>query len=273
MSFATLMVHVDLFDTSDARVRLAIDLSDRFNSVLIGIAACAPVPPPVENGFAEGQLVADQVRDIASRLERRGEQFRAVAGAHRSRIEWRSEIDFPVKVVAQEARAADLVIVGRDRVAGGPYQSLDPGSAILQMGRPVLVVPPGIESLPAERVVIGWKDTREARRALRDSLPVLREAKRVTIVEVCDEGMEEQARRSMDDVADYLTRHRIGVAARILAHTKGPAADELIRVGGEERADLIVAGAYGHSRLGEWIFGGVTRDLLTTCPVCCLLAH
>jgi len=137
----------------------------------------------------------------------------------------------------------------------------------------VLVVPTGVDSLRAKHVVIGWKDTREARRAVQDSLPLLHEAEHVTIVEVCEEGMEEQAQRRIDDVAHYLTRHRIKVAARTVAHSKGPAADELIRVGREQSADLIVAGAYGHSRLGEWIFGGVTRGLLRSCPVCCLFAH
>jgi len=241
------MVHVDLYDASDARIRLAGGLCDRFNAALIGIAGCAPVPAPIESGYAAGQIVADQMQDIASRLEKRGEDFRLVAGAHRSRVEWRSEIDFPVKVVAQEARAADLVIVGRDPASGGGYQSLDPGSAILQIGRRVLVVPAGLDSLQAKHVVIGWKDTREARRALQDSLPLLHEADRVTVVEVCEEGMEGQAQRRIDDVAHYLMQHRIKVAARSVVRPKGPAADELIRVGREQSADLIVAGAHGHS--------------------------
>ena len=73
MSFATLMVHVDLYDPSDARVRLAADLADPFKSTLIGIAACAPVPHVANDGFAAGQLMADQVRDLATRLEKRGE--------------------------------------------------------------------------------------------------------------------------------------------------------------------------------------------------------
>jgi len=273
MSYATLMAHVDLYDPSDARARLAADLADRFKSTLIGISACAPVPLFADYGFATAQLMADQVRDIATRLEKRGDDFRIIAGTPGQRVEWQSETDYPIKVVAQEAGAADLIVIGRDQASGGFYQSLDPDSAVLQVGRPVVVVPPGIDVLRAENIVIGWKNRREARRAVQDSLPFLHEAKRVTIEEVCEEGSKGQLRRRIDDIAHYLTRHRVNVANRVVSHTKGSAADELTRLASDESADLIVAGAYGHSRLGEWIFGGVTHDLLASSPVCCLLAH
>jgi nucleotide-binding universal stress UspA family protein len=94
----------------------------------------------------------------------------------------------------------------------------------------------------------------------------------VAIVEVCDKGMEAAGRRHVDDVARYLARHRISVGSVVAAHAES-VASELIRVAKTEGADLIVAGAYGHSRLGEWVFGGVTQDLLTSSPVCCLLSN
>jgi nucleotide-binding universal stress UspA family protein len=118
--------------------------------------------------------------------------------------------------------------------------------------------------LRAERVVIGWKDTREARRALQDSLPLLHEAKSVLVSEVCDGGTETATRKHLDDVVRYLARHRIAASA-ITTLAKGSIANELIGISQAENADLIVAGAYGHARLGEWVFGGVTRDLLRKC--------
>jgi nucleotide-binding universal stress UspA family protein len=124
----------------------------------------------------------------------------------------------------------------------------------------------------AERIVVAWKDTREARRALQDSLPLLHEAESVLVAEVCDAGTEAANRKQLDDVVHYLARHRIAASA-ITTSTKDSVANELIRISQAENADLIVAGAYGHTRLGEWVFGGVTRDLLTSSPVCCLLAH
>ena len=164
------------------------------------------------------------------------------------------------------ARAADLLIVGRPSTRD-ICRSLDPGTAVLKGGRPILAVPAGVDVLKAERILIGWKDTREARRALQDSLPLLHEAKSVSIVAVFDNDTETLNRRSIDDIVQYLARHRI------LASGITTAADELICIAQAEGADLIVTGAYGHSRLGEWIFGSVTRDLLTSSPICCLMAN
>ncbi len=134
-------------------------------------------------------------------------------------------------------------------------------------------MPDGVNSLHAEHVVIGWKDTREARRAVQDALPVLHEATRVTIVEICGPGEEKTALGHIDDVARYLTRHRVNGGPRVMLQKEGSGAAQLIRLARDEGADLLVAGAYGHSRLGEWIFGGMTRDLLATSPICCLMSH
>lgn len=77
----------------------------------------------------------------------------------------------------------------------------------------------------------------------------------------------------MDDVGRYLNRHHITGGARVILHRDGSAAALLIRLTQDEGADLLVTGAYGHSRLGEWIFGGVTHELLATSPICCLMSH
>jgi nucleotide-binding universal stress UspA family protein len=137
----------------------------------------------------------------------------------------------------------------------------------------MLIVPPDVDTLKAERVLVGWKESREARRVLQDALPFLHEAKSVSIVEVCDHGMEASARGHLDDVVHYLARHRISVGSVAALPAKIGVADHLVDMAKSEGADLIVAGAYGHSRLGEWIFGGVTRDLLAASPVCCLVSN
>src|SRR5262249_41476521 len=121
--------------------------------------------------------------------------------------------------------------------------------------------------------VVAWKDTRESRRAVRDALPFLQEAKEVVLVEVGEHESQSQAKKNLADVAAYLVRHQVVVAAEVWRRPPGLVAAELLRVVQEEKEDLIVAGGYGHSRLGEWIFGGVTRELLAASPVCCLLSH
>ena len=147
--------------------------------------------------------------------------------------------------------------------------AVDPGDIVLQAGRPVLVTPPGIDHLSSKRVIIAWKDTREARRAVRDALPFLRDAEEVFIVTIGDSATNAGAL----DVCDYLDAH--GIKAETRPHTRREitAADAVIEVADQAGADLIVAAAYGHSRTREWTFGGVTRDLLDYSPVCCFMAH
>jgi nucleotide-binding universal stress UspA family protein len=134
-------------------------------------------------------------------------------------------------------------------------------------------VPDGIGSLRAKHVVIGWKDTREARRAVQDALPFLHEADSVAIVEIYESDGVDAAQDHIDDVANYLGRHRIKAGPKITLRRKGSDATQLIRVAQDAGADLLVTGAYGHSRLGEWIFGGMTRELLASSPICCLMSH
>lgn len=273
MSFAAMMVHVELAEPRDERIRLAAGLSSRFHSTLIGVTAWEPRPPLTYGGVVvDTEPTENRFREMSDQMAGTGEHFRAVAGGSQP-AEWRAGIESPTDFLVREARAADLIIIGRDRIAGDLQRTLDPGATILRVGRPVLVVPAAVDSLKAERIVVAWKDTREARRALRDSLPLIRGAASVAIVEIVDFGDEKQAQLHIDDVARYLTRHHAAVTMKKTAYAVGPAHSELIRIAQETNADLIVAGAYGHSRLGEWIFGGITQGLLATSPVCCLLSH
>jgi hypothetical protein len=128
-------------------------------------------------------------------LADKGDWFRRVAGAERRRLEWRAMLDFPIEVVAREARSADLVVVARERAPGSAYRVLDPG-------RPTLVVPEGVSSLAAEHAMIGWTDTREARRAVRDAIALLQRAAGVTLVEACAPDDEDTALQRLDDVAE-----------------------------------------------------------------------
>jgi len=273
MSYATLMVYVDAHGPSQQRIRLAASLADRFNATLIGVSALAVRSTMVVEGAVVEDMTEADVKHIRTKLADRENWFRNTVGADHRKLEWRPVLDDPTEGLAREARAADLVVIAQTRRPGDVYAVLDPGGAILKMGRPALVVPDEVNSLRAEHVIVGWKDTREARRALRDALPFLREAKRVTIVEICMPGGEEKARQDIDDVARYLTRHKINSGPWITLQQEGTGASQLIRVAQDERADLVVVGAYGHSRLSERMFGGMTQDLLAVSPICCLMSH
>jgi hypothetical protein len=127
--------------------------------------------------MAEGAVVQDlmeaDIKELRGKLVGRGSWFRITAGADHRKLEWRAVLDFPNHALACEARSADLVVIGQTRGPGDAYSALDPGGAVLKIGRPTLIVPDGVDALRAEHVVIGWKDSREARRAVQDAIPFL----------------------------------------------------------------------------------------------------
>jgi nucleotide-binding universal stress UspA family protein len=273
MFYATIMVYVEADGTPRERVRLSAQLAHKFNATLIGVSARAVRPPVVPGGIAMAVPTDIGIPDIEARLVEKAKWFQLVVGADRPKLLWRPSVDFPVNALCREARSADLVVIGPIWVSGDAYGSLDPGKAILGLGRPALYVPGDVTELRAEHVVIAWKDVREARRAVQDALPLLHGAERVTIAEICESGDEERGGDRLGDVASYLARHRINSGPRVILHREGSGAAQLITLAQHEGADLLVTGAYGHSRLGEWVFGGVTRDLLAHSPICCLMSH
>ena len=273
-SFATIMVHVDVARDCEQRVQLALALAKRFQSALIGVAGLALRP-----AFAAGGIVLYQeptkqdYRTVSARLDEMGRRFQA-KGRHLKQVEWRAALELPYELVAREARAADLIIVGARHAGGGnAHELVDPGAILLRAGRPILVAPATVGSLQLRRVVVAWKDTRECRRAVRDALPFLRKAEDVLIVGIDEGQSDNHAKGSLSDVVEYLRRHRVVAPREVWRRARGPVGAELLHLVRDEAADLIVAGGYGHSRLGEWIFGGVTHELLTSTPVCCMLSH
>jgi hypothetical protein len=177
------MVYVEADATPERRVRLAASLANRFGAVLTGTSAVGVPLPIVAGGMAIAEWTVEDVELMRAKLADKGNWFRGIAGGDHRRLDWDAALDFPDEALARAARSADLVIIGQVKAPGGSYGALDPGKAILKMGRPTLVVPEGVSLLRAEHLVIGWKDTREARRAVRDALPFLQQATRVTIVE------------------------------------------------------------------------------------------
>ncbi len=275
MSYATIMVHVDVSGDLDGRVRIAAQLAERFQSRLIGVSSWMPRPPfMVEDLVIDPGPTAEQLANMTAALQRRGEAFKVAVGIDGSRVEWRSSQGFPTEYVARESRAADLVIVSRERTTFDPYVFPDPGALLLQVGRPVLTVPPGVDTFSGRRVLIAWKDTTQARRAVLDALPFLHRADEVIVGEICDTSEEvAPSQRRLRDVVQYLASHRVAALAERVRPAEGAPLKSLLRLTREETADLIVAGAYGHSRLGEWMFGGMTQGLLAQSPVCCLFSH
>ena len=180
----------------------------------------------------------------------------------------------PARALAALSRSADLIVVSAHPQTNY-YRAADPAEVVMRSGRPVLVVPDKGAPLKGDAVVVAWKDTREARRALQDGLPFLQRAKQVVVAAVCSQDETGAVQRQVDDVIDYLSRR--GVAARATAKVSvasdAGVVGELNAAAQAIGADLIVAGAYGQSRLREWVFGGVTRTLMDEPTRYLLLSH
>jgi len=268
MSFSTMVVHVDVEHDSDQRVELAIDLADRFQAALVGIAGCALWPAFMAGDVGLTESNEYDLQKVKARFEQRGKTFRA-QGRSLKRVEWRSALEPPGELLLREARVADLLIVGRRRSGDGA----DPGIIVLRPAGPFCWCP-----TPSLRCrFAGWSSLGRIRvnavAPVRDALPFLQQAKEVLLVGMGEHESQSDGKKDLADVTAYLVRHQVIVAAEVWQRPQRPVAAELLHIVEEEKADLIVAGGYGHSRLGEWIFGGVTRELLTASPVCCLLSH
>ena len=277
MTYSSLMVYVDQGAETEARVALACDLAGTFDARVIGISASLPDAPQVDP-FAGGAMLGEMLglfRDMAEADVSQAETtFWKAVGAHSARCEWRGRIGFPSDVVGQAMRAADLLILGRLDPARGPQRSIDPGDALMALGRPVLIVPPAPGRLPVgTAAVVAWKDCREAQRAVASALPMLRASALTHVIEICAEGGMDEAGSRTADVAAFLGRHGISASAQVLQGDGGARSSQILKFADAHQAGLIVAGGYGHARLREWVLGGVTHGLLGASPVCLLLSH
>ncbi len=217
MSLTTLMVYVDAHEAYREHIDLAAALADSFKAMLIGISALAPRPPFVVDGVVVDDQLQSQLSDIKAITTAKGNWFRSIAAGEHRKLEWRQAVDLPTDALARECRSADLVVIGREAGRGDVYSALNPGSAVLKVGRPTLVVPRKIKTLRGEHVVVGWKDTREARRAVCDALPLLRKAARVLVVELCESSERAGAvKRTGTGPVTLLLGSRSGTGLRLM---------------------------------------------------------
>jgi nucleotide-binding universal stress UspA family protein len=270
MDYANILVSADLGEAAADRISLAAGLARRFGASLTGVAAHKiPVPILVRDVCDAVDHIEENAARVRGLLKQARELFARSAGAGVN-THWHSSFDDPVTHLVAQACAADLVVVSRrgpDDEDPGPL-GVTPEPILMEAGRPVLVVPPRAVHLKAARIVVAWQDAPEARRAVSAALPLIREADQVFVVTVGGSAQPGEA----EDVAGHLARHGASITAHHL-RAVDRVSDEILHFALLQDADLVVLGAYGHSRLQEWIFGGVTRDMLDRSPICSLMCH
>ena len=279
MSCKTIVVHLDSGARTATRVDLATSLARRLGSRLVGIAPTglpdvilamnSAVPDAIE-------CVALSAADLRESAEVAARDFEArCRSAGIGSFEARVEIGEPVDAVVRAGRCSDLVVVGQtDTAVTVDGVAFDfPQQVVIHCGAPVLVVPyAGTFTSIGANPLVAWKDAREAARALRDALPLLRSASAVTLVEFGETRTAGEANSTLDAAAAWLASHGLPVRTR-RDPDLGDVGERLLSLASDVGCDLIVAGGYGHSRLREWALGGVTRHLLQHMTVPTLLSH
>jgi nucleotide-binding universal stress UspA family protein len=284
MSLKDILVYLDATPRCEMRLRLAASLAARHGAYLIGLFI-AEVPAAELFRGATMAFLPVSPEQVVDRM--RSEAFAAakpIEAAFREQLrteglngEWRQADGNRAAILAMHARYADLTVVGQPN----RYQAHEPSedamleAVLMSSGRPVLVVPfAGQFDSLGKRVLVGWNASREATRAIHDALPFLVRADNVTVLAINPrQGADGHGEVPAADICAHLARHGVKAEA---AHTVArdiSDGEALLSYAADIGADLIVSGGYGHSRVRETIFGGVTRTLVTEMTAPVLLSH
>ena len=276
MGYKTILVHVDTGKRRRARIDLACTLAQRFGAHLVGMFAVETQPAPIAPEAAPF-VAEDLLRERRAAAEEAGREFleRMRSRDLATRSDWYAADGDGFAALRAYAKHADLVIAGQpdpegDGVPAGFSQDL-----VMQVGRPVLYVPfAGRFDDCGAKALVPWNFSREAARAMHDGLPFLGSATAVEVVTFDPEKLS----RPIDitpppDLRAYLSRHDVN--ARMTQQPSGgiDIGSAILSRAADTGADLIVAGAYSHSRARELILGGATRELFKSMTVPTLMSH
>ncbi len=266
MAYRTILV--DLADDGglEPRLQVARNLVERFDAVLIGMHVM--LPPFIPGSYGEaaayvGTNLIEEQRAANQKIRDRVQAvFRNLCGEGAKAL-WQEAEGYRDDLLAEAAKTADLVLASRAKAGGTELPDvLD--RLVTAAGIPVLALPADASVNPGQTVLVGWNGSREAARAAHDALPFLHTAKRVVL---CAVG--EEAAKSLAAAAAMLQRHGLVVHSHQVDEPDGKAGEVLLAQAVGQDADLLVMGAYGHTRLREMVFGGATRHVLreATLPV------
>jgi nucleotide-binding universal stress UspA family protein len=270
MSYRDILVHQAQDGQADARLKYALSLAQAFGAKLTGFYA---LEFPVIPGFASAQIPADVLQQHYNEIRGQATQRRDVFEAEMGRTNLQSDFHIaegnPFDTLPLAARATDLIVVSQPDPDNPAPQNPVLQSLLLSAGRPVLMVPyAGDHAAPPKRIMIAWTPTRECTRAIHDALPLLQRAEAMVFSvnpqpELSDEG----------EIVGHLTNHGVKAAAKQTSARDISVGEAILSAIADNGVELLVMGAYGHSRLRETMLGGATRAIIEamTCPV--LLSH
>ncbi|CAN7636491.1 universal stress protein [Mesorhizobium caraganae] len=252
----------------DDDLKLAADLCDEIGAHLAVLAVAIAAPPPVgeyaaivsedwlKERQADEKLLKKRTSAVSAFLASRA--FSPDVSSEYPEAGWADE------TIGRRARYSDITVIGPDLLAGETLKNKVIEGALFSSGKPLLIIPAGTRpTLRPKRVLVAWDARLESSRAVRESLDILRCADEVRLAMVDPvEGEHHHGQEPGADAAAYLARHGVKVTVDRLPSANHSVADVLRRHAFDSSAELMVMGAYGHSRLRERIFGGVTKSIL-----------
>jgi nucleotide-binding universal stress UspA family protein len=284
MSYKTIVVQLDTSRRAQTRLEYAVQLAARFDAHLTGVFAVFTPDPKVfrvmEGSafyFEEHRKLRDERRAGLERL------FHSELVRSELRGQWIESGEYANDLVPRLTRCADLLIAGQDDPNDPESFIADnfPETLVMSSGRPVLLIPyAGTFPTLGANVMVAWNGSREATRAVHDSLPFLKRASKTTIVTLNgledDPGTDPHRRHRLPgaDIALVLARHGVKADVAVLDDIDDVATgDMLLTRVSDLSADLVVMGAYGHARWKELVMGGATRTTLAAMTVPVLMSH
>ena len=285
MAVKDILVHLDPTPRSEAVLNVAAALAVQHGAHVTGLLVVDLPPPEVFYGFPSAFMDVQRAEDVVERMrDSRMEEAAGIEGKFRDRLkrdglagEWRVVEGDTAEVLSLHGRYADMTIIGQPdpaSVDAGRTPEISFGT-LMATGRPLLVVPfAGSFEAFGTNVLVGWNATREAARAINDAIPLLQAAKKVTVLSINPRrGIGGDGEVPAADIALHLARHGITAEAAHTIATDISEGDALLSYAADIGADLLVCGMYGHSRLHELAFGGVTRSLLTEMTLPVFMVH
>ncbi|MBX2879997.1 MAG: universal stress protein [Granulosicoccus sp.] len=277
MSIADILVNVDSSEQSVETLRVGIEISRQFDARLSAIYPIQPLAQlPYVGASADVVVLNDLMEDQTNRMELTREKLVHQADDKLVKLHWHSPTGSPSRLTASSARLNDLLVVSQGDPSRyqGTVRGLN-GSVLLDTGRPTLVVPYiGCRAFPFNNILVAWDGSRTATRAINDSLPFLRLAESVEVTTVHEHTKQETRNcNNNEDICEHLLRHGVGVKSSRLESTDVDIGNTLLNHVADSGANLLVIGAYGHSRAREFLLGGVTRCMLRSMTVPVLMSH
>lgn len=279
-SYKTVLVHVNDERRADRLIGYAAEFAEQQGAHLIGLFV-VPLPVVLNEwpDVAVAEMMETQRKAYREEGKRIAGHFREKTKLMSKPAEWR-QVESPYasvdQALVQNARSADIVLVAQADKGWHLTATLDaPENAIMESGRPVLVVPNAGTLKPAPKhVMIAWNGRRESTRAAFDALPILERAGGVDVVWVDPQvGSDWVGDLPCAELAVTLARHGVKAEARSVKAAEDSVATALIEETKRTNADLLVMGAYGHSRLREFILGGATRNQMRDMTLPVLFSH